>query len=202
MSQPFNTQSEVPALREMDEDKGEFWVGNPFAFSYVNENLSSFERNGSFLNLGDGDFVDMSYLTGTDNPGDARTVIGCDITRDGMPELILRQVGGGPLVVYENRFPKTNWLTVTLRGDKSNHFGIGSRIICETDSGTIQRELFPIVNFLSQAPSRAEFGIGNTEIIKKLTVKWPSGHETILENVDSNRHIRIHEADDSIESFY
>lgn len=202
MSQPFNTKSEVPALRELDEDKGEFWVGNPFAFSYVNENLSSFERNGNFLNLGDGDFVDMSYLTGTDNPGDARTVIGCDITKDGMPELILRQVGGGPLVIYENGFPKSNWLTVSLRGDKSNSFGVGSRVICESDSGTTQRELFPIVNFLSQSPSRVELGIGQSDTIRKLTVKWPSGHETVLENIEPNRHIRIHESDDSVETVY
>ena len=55
----------MPELRDVDEDNGEFWVGNPFMFSNVKENLSAYERNGCFLNDRNGSFLDMSYLYGT-----------------------------------------------------------------------------------------------------------------------------------------
>ena len=105
----------MPELRDVDEDNGEFWVGNPFMFSNVKENLSAYERNGCFLNDRNGSFLDMSYLSGSDNRGDSRTIVSADINKDGMPELLVRQVGGGAIVVYKNNFPKTNWLTISLQ---------------------------------------------------------------------------------------
>ena len=98
----------MPELRDVDEDNGEFWVGNPFMFSNVKENLSAYERNGCFLNDRNGSFLDMSYLSGSDNRGDSRTIVSADINKDGMPELLVRQVGGGAIVVYKNNFPNTS----------------------------------------------------------------------------------------------
>ena len=178
----------------MDEDNGEFWVGNPFMFSNVKENLSAYERNGCFLNDQNGSFLDMSYLSGSDNRGDSRTVVATDIDKDGMPELFVRQVGGGALVVYKNNFPKTNWLTLSLRGDQSNSAGIGAKIIIKAGNLTVQRELYPVVNFLSQAPANVHVGLQNHTKVDSVKILWPSGEETILSNIDSNQHLRVFEA--------
>ena len=147
MSQPFSCTTSVPELRDVDEDNGEFWVGNPFMFSNVKENLSAYERNGCFLNDQNGSFLDISYLSGSDNRGDSRTIVSADINNDGMPELFVRQVGGGAIVVYQNNFPKTNWLTISLRGEQSNTAGIGAKIIVTAGDLTVKRELYPVVNF-------------------------------------------------------
>lgn len=194
MSQPYDAQCEAPALREIDEDKGEFWVPNPWQFPDTGENLSAFERNGVHLNAGDGTFFDISYLSGADDPGDARSVTSFDITGDGMEELFVRQVGGGPLLVYENQFPKTSWLRVLLKGDKSNRLGIGSKLVCEVDGRKLCRELYPVVNFLSQSPAQVHFGLADAEQIDRLTIQWPSGETTELTDVPINAAIEIDEA--------
>lgn len=199
MSQPFNCNTQVPSLREVDEGRGEFWVPSPWMFSQVEQNLSAYERNGCFLNTADGGFLDISYLSGTDNPGDARTVIGADVTGDGMPELFVRQAGGGPLVIYRNDFPQQSWLVVSLAGSKSNSAGIGSRIECRAGDLTVRRELYPVVNFLAQQPARSHLGLGDAERVDELTIRWPSGHESHLTDIPINRHIRIHEEGDRIE---
>lgn len=178
---------------DVDEEKGEFWVPNPWHFSQTPHNLSAYERNGIHLNLHGGDFADISYLSGADNPGDSRTVVSGDVTGDGMPELFLRQAGGGALIVYENNFPKQSWIRISLLGTKSNSMGIGSKIELDTGDQIVRRELFPVVNFLSQAPAWVETGLGKVDKIKKLTVKWPSGKTQILEDVAPNRHIYIDE---------
>jgi hypothetical protein len=186
----------------VDQDNGEFWVGNPFQFSYTKENLSAFEHNGVFFNTGNRDFLDMSFISGGDNRGDSRTVIGTDINQDGMPDLLIRQVGGGALVVYQNNFPKTNWLVISLRGEQSNSAGIGAKIAVTRGDLTVRRELIPIVNFLSQTPSRVHIGMSDSEVAKEITIQWPAGGKTILKNVQANQHIRVYEKDGHIEKLY
>ena len=202
VSQPFDCSTSVPELREADVDNGEFWVGNPFQFSFTKENLSAFERNGVFFNTGNRDFLDMSFISGGDNRGDSRTVIGTDINQDGMPDLLIRQVGGGALVVYQNNFPKTNWLVISLRGEQSNSAGIGAKIAVTRGDLTVRRELIPIVNFLSQTPSRVHIGMSDSEVAKEITIQWPAGGTTILKNVQANQHIRVYEKDGHIEKLY
>ncbi len=175
-------------------------MGNPFMFSNVKENLSAYERNGCFLNDQNGSFLDMSYLSGSDNRGDSRTVVSTDIDKDGMPELFVRQVGGGALVVYKNNFPKTNWLTISLRGDKSNSAGIGSKVIIRAGDLIVQRELYPVVNFLSQAPANIHVGLQNHAKVDSIEIFWPSGEKTTLRDIDTNRHLRVFEADGHTES--
>lgn len=186
----------------MDEANGEFWIGNPFLFSNTNENLSAFERNGVFLNTGARDFLDMSFISGSDNQGDSRTVIGTDIDQDGMPELLIRQAGGGALAVYQNNFPKANWLVLSLRGEQSNTAGIGAKISVRRGGLTVFKELYPIVNFLSQSPSRVHIGMGEFNTADEIKIQWPAGGTTVLKNVEANRHLRVYEKDGHLQQLY
>lgn len=173
-------------------------MASPWQFPSSGENLSAYERNGIHLNAGDGTFYDISYLTGADSSGDGRSVTSFDITGDGMPELFVRQVGGGPLLIFENQFPKSNWLQISLSGDKSNSLGIGSKLVCEAGDRRICRELYPVINFLSQSPSIVHFGLGDAETVDRLTIHWPSGEEQVLTNVPINSHVLIRESSPDI----
>lgn len=195
VAQPFDRNAIIPSLRELNEKKGEFWVDNPWQFSSSGENLSCYERNGVFLNEGGTAFHDFSFLTGADSDGDGRTATSADLNGDGMPEMLVRQAGGGPLLVYENRFPKANWLQVSLRGTDSNRFGVGSKLVCEARGGRICRELYPHVNFLSQDPALVHFGLGKATQVERLTIRWPSGLVQELQDLPVNQHVVIHEGD-------
>jgi len=193
VSQPFDCHAVTPALREVDRQDGEFWVPNPWDFAVRRENLSAYERNGVFLNLGNGRFANIGYASTADSEGDGRSAVGCDITGDGRPELFVRQAGGGPLRIYRNRFPDAGWLTVTLEGTESNRQGIGAKIIAHLGTRTIRRELQPHINFLSQAPARVTLGLGDADAIKQLDIRWPSGKLSQLKNVEINRHLVVRE---------
>ncbi|MBI4602108.1 MAG: ASPIC/UnbV domain-containing protein [Planctomycetes bacterium] len=193
MSQPYDCQARVPSLRTVDNEKGEFWVSNPWLFSTSGENLSCYETNGVHLNAGGGGFLDMSYVSGADSDGDGRSVVAWDLTGDGMPELLVRQAGGGALVVYRNRFPKSSWLKVSLRGTRSNSLGIGSKVIAEAGGRRVCRELYPIVNFLSQSPAAVHIGLGDAKKVDRLTVRWPSGEEQVFVDLEPNWHVLIRE---------
>lgn len=179
----------------MNKKKGEFWVDNPWKFSSSGENLSCYERNGVFLNETGESFHDLSFLSGADSDGDGRTATSADLNGDGMPELLVRQAGGGPLRIYENRFPTTSWLKVSLRGTESNRFGIGAKLVCEANGGRVCRELYPHVNFLSQDPAVVHFGLGEAAKVDRLTIRWPSGRTQEFRDLAVNQYLLIHESD-------
>src|SRR5438132_1435725 len=89
------------------------------------------------------DFVDVSYLSGADNDGDGRCVIAGDLRNNGKLDLIVRQVGGGTVYIYQNDFPQRHYLEISLRGTKSNRLGIGARLVATVKGQNLVREQFP-----------------------------------------------------------
>ena len=201
MSQPFDGEADVPCLVDLDEDNGEFWVTNPWAFAESGQNLSAYERNGVFLNMGNLEFFDVSYISGADSPADGRSVVAWDITGDGMPELFVRSAGGGALRVYKNLLPKSNWLRLSLQGVKSNRFGIGAKVSARVGKKWIRREVYPIVNFLSQMPADLHLGLGKAKQVDELMITWPSGEKSRFENVKINQHIKAIEGQKKVRPY-
>lgn len=196
MSQPCDRNCKIDLPGSLDSKLGEFWVGNPWEIVNNGHNLSAFERNRVYLNVGGREFLDMSHLTGADSDGDGRGVVAADLRNTGMPDLIVRQAGGEPLLLFENRFPPAHYLTVTLRGDKSNRRGIGARLTAEVNGRKIVRELFPANGYLAQGPSQVHFGLGADAKIDRLMIRWPSGKVQELKGVAANRHVVIDESKD------
>ena len=70
-----------------------------------------------------------------------------------------------------------------LKGDDKNLLGIDSRVIVETESTSQMQELTMTRGFQSSVSSYLNFGIGNDDKIKKITVIWNNGNQQILDNV-------------------
>ena len=197
MSQPFDRGCQVPAPAELDDSLDEFWSGNAFDIS-MSHNLSGYERNRTYLNAAGKNFVDISFVSGADSDGDGRCVVPLDFNNDGRQDLIVRQVGGGSLKLFENNFPKQNWLRVSLRGVQSNRLGIGARLIAKIGTRQVVRELWPANTFYSQAPAAIHLGLGTSEKIDELSIRWPSGKVQKLKDIEANRHVLIKEGSDAM----
>ncbi|MDG2471031.1 MAG: ASPIC/UnbV domain-containing protein [Pirellulaceae bacterium] len=200
MSQPCEKQANVEQPSELDEDLNEFWVGNPWDI-FRQHNLSSFERNRAYVNVEGKGFLEISHLTNADVDSDSRAVLAIDIFEPGKLDLVVRQVGGGPLKFFRNRFPKSNYLKVSLNGIQSNRMGIGSRLIAHLGDRKIVRELFPTNSYQSQQPAWVHFGLGKQDKIDKLEIQWPNGLRQELKDLSVNRHILVVEGKDTVQDF-
>ena len=199
MSQPCNKNCNVSQPGSVDKELNEFWSGNPWNI-FEQHNLSSFERNRVFINVHGENFLEVSHLTGADIDADSRAVLAVDTRNNGQLDLVLRQAGGGPLRIFENRFPASNFLKVSLRGTQSNRLGIGARLVASVGTQKIVRELYPVNSNQSQAPSIVHFGIGDAAQIDRLRVHWPSGHEQELTDLQCNQHVIIEEGKSQVEA--
>src|SRR5262249_45104941 len=193
----------IPAPGKVDRSLGEFWVENPWDIAKSGHNLSAYERNRVFLNVpasaGVGsagpprDFLDISYLSGADSDGDGRCVVAGDLRNSGRLDIIVRQAGGGPLLIYENNFPERHYLEVSLRGTKSNRLGIGARLVATVGGQNLVREQYPLNSYFSQMPNVVHFGLGNATQVDRLIIQWPSGLKQELTNLPCDRHVVVEE---------
>lgn len=175
----------------MNKELGEFWLNNPW--QQDDHNLSSYERNRVLLNSRTGSVLDISHLTTADIDSDSRAIAIGDFNSDGMPDLMVRSVGGGPLRIYENRWPKTNWLRVSLKGTKSNSLGLGAKLEFHVKGQVYWRTLNPVCSYQSQLPSEVHLGLGQASQIDKLIIHWPAGTVGTFENLPVNRHLLFSE---------
>ena len=187
--------NDLAPIGELDVERGEFWIENPWKMNNQPVNVSGYEPNQVFLNVAPGDFVEIGYLTTTDSDGDGRGTMVADVTGDLQPDLIVRQSGGGPLRIYANRFPPTNRLVVSLEGVDSNRLGIGATLVAEVGDREITRQMFPTTNFASSQPAEVRFGLGAAERVDRLTIRWPSGTEQTLTDLPAGRHLRVTEGE-------
>jgi hypothetical protein len=196
VSQPNDRGAKVPVPGKLDSSLGEWWVDNPWEIAQSGHNLSAYERKRAFLNvpgLNGRDFLDISYLTSADNDGDGRSVVAGDFRNNGRLDLVLRQAGGGAVLLYENDFPQRHYLKVSLRGHKSNRQGIGARVTALVNGQPLVREMYPVNSFRSQMPNIVHFGLGDAEKVDRLTIRWPSGKVQELTNLSGDRHVVIDE---------
>jgi hypothetical protein len=200
VSQPCNRSGSVAQPGRLDASLREFWVGSPWEIVRHGHNLSAFERKRAFLNVKGQDFLDISYLTGADNDGDGRSVVAADFRNVGMLDLLVRQAGGGPLLLYENHLPRRHYLDVSLRGHASNRQGIGARLIAVVGGQQQVRELYPACGFRSQTPNLVHFGLADAEAVDSLTIRWPSGKLQVLNQLQGNRHVIVDEDKDGDEA--
>jgi hypothetical protein len=177
----------------VDTSLGEFWSENPWDIVTQGHNLSAYERNRTWVNLRGRGFLDVSFLSGADSDGDGRCVVAGDFRNDGRLDLAVRQVGGGPFILFANDFPRRHYLEVSLRGRRSNRLGVGARLTAVAGGQRLVRELYPANGFGSQMPAVAHFGLGGADRVERLTVRWPSGAVQELTDLAADRHVVLEE---------
>lgn len=192
MTQPLNQKANCVAAGDLDSELGEFWLENPW--ETTEHNMSAYERNRILLNMRDGKFADVSIASGgADLDSDSRAVVAGDFNEDGMPDLLIRNSGGGPLRLFINKFPPAKAVRIDLRGTQSNARGIGARLTAWVDGQPIFRELQSSNCFLGQSPAQVTFGLQSAETLDRLEVHWPSGLHQEFGSLQAGNHYLLTE---------
>jgi hypothetical protein len=140
-----------------------------------------------FLNDGRGAF-EREVGVGLDAPDDSRALIAFDYDRDGDQDLLVTNVGQ-PARLYENTSSKLgNALSVVLAPDA---LAAGAQVHATIGEVTKRRDVIMGRSYLAGTPSEVHFGLGDTEVVDRLCVRWVDGSETVLENVEANQLIRV-----------
>ena len=114
-------------------------------------------------------------------PGDAKSLVACDIDGDGWLDLAASQ-NDGPLAVFR-RIPATGTtaLVVHLAGSPGNPSGLGAVVRLLSGGKAIAvREIYGGSGYLSQSSAAATFTIPAKLGKLSIAIRWPSGRESAV----------------------
>ena len=116
-----------------------------------------------------------------------------DMDGDGDLDVVLT-ANGGPARLFRNDGGDRNHrLRLRLKGSASNRDGIGARVTVRSGNLTQTRQAFPAKGYLSSVESPLTFGLGGSTAVDRLTIRWPSGRVTELENIPADRPVEATE---------
>jgi hypothetical protein len=130
--------------------------------------------------------------SGVSKPLAARGVAFGDINNDGCMDAVISCLGGAPVLLLNRGGGNNHWLTISLRGTRSNRDGYGARV---SVNGQL-RVATSTGSYLCANDKRLHFGLGSSE---KATVEilWPSGAKQVLSDARADQFLQIREPEHS-----
>jgi enediyne biosynthesis protein E4 len=110
-----------------------------------------------------------------------------DLNNDGWMDAVLSVLGGHPLILM-NRGGHRHWLSIALRGTRSNRDGLGARVRVNGQT----RFATTAGSYVSASDKRLHFGLGDAGIAQ-IEVTWPSGTQQTLKDVAADQFLEIRE---------
>ncbi len=171
-------------------DKMEMW-------KLIQEMPSTKLNNYFYRNNRDLTFSDMSKEWGSGNETISNGTAYADLDNDGDLDLVVNCLNDPPFIL-NNQAAGTkgsNYVSVKLKGENKNPFGIGAKVFVHTSAGTQYFEQFLTRGFQSSIDPVLHVGLGTDSIITKLRVEWPGGKVSELRNVKANERITLAQSD-------
>ena len=135
------------------------------------------QQNLLFRNRGDGTFVNVTSETdGLALKKVSRGAAIGDYDNDGDLDILVTNCNQRPDLLQNVVGNQNNWIQIQAVGQKSNRSGIGARIKVVTETHVQYREVQSGGSYLSFHDLRVHFGVGKSEQIERLEIRWTSGH--------------------------
>lgn len=153
-------------------------------------------------NMGNGTFEDVTTEVGEDmlRKKLGRGVAIGDLDNDGDIDIVVNNLDDSPELFRCETPPDRNWILIHLQGTRSNRNGLGARVIVRAGGVEQVHEVHSSGGFLASSDPRAHFGLGSSEFIGELEIRWPSGVAQKFRNIRSKQIIGVKEGDDKYET--
>jgi enediyne biosynthesis protein E4 len=154
-----------------------------------------------YRNLGTGKFADISAQAGPAfaPPRPSRGLATGDLDGDGRPEIVIVNMNQAPAVL-KNEGARQNGLAVRLTGVRSNRSAIGARCTIEAGGKRQMQEVMSGGSYYSQNSLTLYFGLGRSQGIDSMVIRWPSGAAQKWSRLAGNRTLLITEGSEEVKS--
>jgi enediyne biosynthesis protein E4 len=165
---------------------------------------SYYQPSTVYLNQRDGTFLDVTAQSrdAARADGAGRGAAFGDFDNDGDIDIAIARLNDSPQLLSNDLATSNHWVMFDLRGRQSNRDGLGARL--EIAAGGLSQvwEVKRSVGIYSSSDPRAHFGLGSSDRVERLRVRWPSGRTQEIEDIAANRHYVLDEREGLSEAAY
>ncbi|MGO9921319.1 MAG: CRTAC1 family protein [Isosphaeraceae bacterium] len=119
-----------------------------------------------------------------------------DIDNDGDIDIAVNHKDGHAALLRNDTKTKNHWIRFVLQGTKSNRDAIGTKLEIVAGGRTIYRQRKGGYSMMGTNDHRVLVGVGPATIVDKVTIRWPSGILTTLENLKVDQDAKVIEPKD------
>lgn len=150
--------------------------------------------NLSYQNLGGLRFTDQASDWGLDQPSYSNGSTYADLDNDGDLDLIINNLNQ-PAFIYQNNAQKigNSFLRINLKADGNNKFGMGVKVGVFFGDKSLFQRYSGSRGFMSATSSTLVFGLGKTQTIDSISVRWPDGSEEIFPQKSINQTFNLNQ---------
>ncbi len=179
------------------ENDGDLDIYHTNGYLYVtDDNDFSSDPSRAFVANGTGQFERRAADIGLNDREDGRGVVCADFDNDGDVDILqLHRAPNVAATLWRNDANSNNFLGVKLNGVAPNTEATGARVTIIAAGATQMREISIASNFASQNPTIQIFGLGSAVQVDVVTIEWPDGQSTVLNNVQAGQSIVVDHPD-------
>jgi hypothetical protein len=162
----------------------------------VQVNVKYAEPPHLFRNLGKGKYAEVTKSAGPEfaAPRVGRSAAYADVFNTGRLDVLLSTNGGAPHLFRNVATSKANHsVRFKLLGTKSNRDGIGAVVRVTSTDGTQSQMLKSGSSYLAANELLLTFGLGQLSKADTVEIRWPSGQEDKLANVNAGQTVAVTE---------
>ena len=202
-----------PGLFDLDNDGDlDLFFANGHLNSVSGDNRQS---NLLFKNNGSGLFQDISHSSGILKTGQRihRSAMFADYNNDGKIDMFITVNGqqiedgkgntildpnqGRGILLQNESETNNNWIKIRLEGIKSNRDAYGSAVSIISNKIKQKQFLISGEGYFSSHAKELYFGIGQSNIIENVEIKWPNGLIQEFKDISPNQTIHFTEGEES-----
>lgn len=150
-----------------------------------------------FHNTGNLNFVNRAKDWGIGEPNFSNGAAYGDLDNDGDLDLVINRVNEPSSIIRNdlNKISDNRFLKFELVGEGKNTYAVGTRITINHKGKKFYIEQMPNRGFESSVDPRPNIGMGKIDTLERVLVQWPNGKETVMENVITNKALKLYQKD-------
>ena len=148
-----------------------------------------------YWNAGNGKFKDVSQQCGpgcTEAQSSRGLAVG-DLWNDGRMSAVVNNMSGQPMLLVNQSRNTNHWLGVITRGTQSNRDGIGAKVAVIAGGHKLAQEVRSGSSYISNNDMRLHFGLGSSNEIDRIEVRWPNGKSEVFPGGSTDRFFTLTE---------
>jgi enediyne biosynthesis protein E4 len=160
--------------------------------AYDNESIAAMPDGSShpfFFKNNDSAFSDVSKEWGTSSmKGYFNGAAYADLDNDGDVDVVINSINSTATLLKNNSSVK-NHLTISLKGDSLNKFGIGTKAYLFTKTGLQFQQLMLTRGFQSSSDAKLHFGLDTLSQVDSVLIVWPNQAYEVIRNTSANKEL-------------